>query len=282
MASVSLQPRDLLLLQGMFECRVMTLAHIAAIFFEDRGEAAKKRVRKLKVAGYIAERPRRAYDPSVLFLTRKAFELLRNEGFAGKYPQLSIASLEKRARVSDLTIRHELDVLSVKAAFHKAVRQTEHLSIAEFGTWPILYEFPAEHPKSGAGTIIKPDGFVRIHEREADAALSEHTFFLEVDRSTETQETLVAKASCYVDFYRRGGFAVRNGADREQFREFPFRVLVACKSKERRDNFVTRLASGHQPILTQVAVSIIEDLTAAPLGKVWITPANRIPHSILE
>src|SRR6185503_1843291 len=102
---VSLQARDLSLLQGLFECRVMTLAHIASIYFEDRREAAKKRVQKLKAAGFIGERPRRAYDPCILFLTRKALLLLHNEGFTSKYPPLSRNALERRAHVSDLTIR---------------------------------------------------------------------------------------------------------------------------------------------------------------------------------
>ena len=66
-----LQARDLALLKGLFESRLMTLAHVTAIHFEGAAEAAKKRVQKLKASGYLAERPRRAYDPSILHLTRQ-------------------------------------------------------------------------------------------------------------------------------------------------------------------------------------------------------------------
>jgi hypothetical protein len=43
-AEVELQERDLAILQGLFESRLMTLTHITHLFFNGRGEAAKKRI----------------------------------------------------------------------------------------------------------------------------------------------------------------------------------------------------------------------------------------------
>ena len=77
--------------------------------------------------------------------------------------------------------------------------------------------------------LVKPDGFIRIHEAEADDGLSEHTFFLELDRSTETLDTLVSRALCYLDYYKSGNFAVRNGGKPTAFREYPFRVLMVLR-----------------------------------------------------
>jgi len=48
---VQLQPRDFELLRGLFESRVMTLAHVSALYFDGKREMAKKRVQKLKAAG---------------------------------------------------------------------------------------------------------------------------------------------------------------------------------------------------------------------------------------
>jgi hypothetical protein len=70
--SLQLQERDLALLRGLFECRVMTKEHATALYFDGKGEAAKKRLQKIKAAGLITERPRRAFEPSVLSLTVKA------------------------------------------------------------------------------------------------------------------------------------------------------------------------------------------------------------------
>jgi len=130
------QPRDLSLLRDLFESRVMTSAHAATLHFDGSRDAAKKRLQKLKAAGYISERARRSTEPAVLFLTSKAFSHLRTEGVLAQYPVFSARALEKRAHVSEITLRHELEVMDVKAGFHQAVRKTQNISVAEFTTWP--------------------------------------------------------------------------------------------------------------------------------------------------
>jgi hypothetical protein len=272
-APVNLQERDLALFRSLFESRVMTAAHAAVLHFAGKREATKKRLQRLKAAGFITERRRKAYEASVLFLTRKAFKLLREQGVLADYPRLALPTLEKRARVSDLTIRHELEVMDVKAAFHAAITKTKRFTVAEFSTWPLLYEFQATRGGyGGAEVTVKPDGFIRIHEQEKDGGLSEHTFFLEVDRSTETQDTLISRAGCYLDYYKSGGFAVRNGAPRSAFKEYPFRVLMVFKTEERRNNTAERLLLHNPPILTQVCLSTQEEVQADPLGSIWMTP----------
>jgi len=63
LGGIDLQGRDLALLRGLFECRVMTPGHAAKLYFDGKPEATKKRLQKLKAAGLIGERPRRAFDP---------------------------------------------------------------------------------------------------------------------------------------------------------------------------------------------------------------------------
>ncbi len=267
------QPRDLALLRILFESRLLTLEHAATLCFEGRGEAAKKRVQKLKAAGVIGERPRHAFAPSVLHLTRKAFTLLSQNGILAEYPPLPVTALEKRAQVSDLTLRHELEVMDAKTAVVPAIARTNGFSIAEFSTWPALYQFRAQRPDTRAEVTVKPDGFIRIREQD-DGGVFEHTFFLEVDRSTETQDTLALKAACYLDYYKSGGLAVRNGQPRSAFREFPFRVLMVFKTPERRNNAAERLLVNHPPIFTQVWLTTMKELLADPLGAIWIRPAD--------
>lgn len=270
-----LQRRDRAVLLGLFESRIMTAAHMAALHFAGSKEAAKKRLQKLKTAGLISERKRRVNEPSVLFLTRKGFALLSSENLLAEFPRLSATAFEKRANVSPLTIRHELEVMNVKAAFYSALQNSETFSIAEFSTWPKLHEFKALRPGyEAAEVLVKPDGFIRIHEKEKDGGFSEHTFFLEVDRSTETQTTLVNRVGCYLDYYKSGGFAVANGASRSAYKEYPFRVLVVLKSAERRDNTAERLLHNNPPIRTLAYLSTFPEATADPVGKIWIRPAD--------
>jgi hypothetical protein len=273
--ALQLQDRDLALLRGLFECRVMTTDHATALYFDGNYETAKKRLQKIKAAGLISERPRQRFEPSILFLTRKGLESLQIKGVLNQYPVFDLPVLERRARVSDLTIRHELEVMDVKTAFHAAIKTEASFTIAEFSTWPLLNEFKAYLPAgNGAEVLMKPDGFIRIHETDPSGGKFEHAFFLELDRSSEVQETLVAKASCYHDYYRRGGFAVRNGASRSDFKKFPFRVLMVFKNAERRNNTAERLLQTNPPILSLVWLATIEEVSTNPLGEIWIQPVD--------
>jgi hypothetical protein len=223
----------------------------------------------------IGERKRRVNEPAILFLTRKAFKALQAHGSLSSYPSLSAGSFERRAHVSELTLRHELEVLDVKAAVHSAIGQTSHFTLAEFTTWPLLCQFQAFRPGyGGTKVVVKPDGFIRIHERERDDSLSEHAFFLELDRSTETLETLTSRAGCYVDYYKSGGFAKRNGADPSAYSQYPFRVLMVFKSAERRNNTAEKLLLMNPPIFTQVYLSTYGEATSKPLEAVWIRPID--------
>ena len=272
--SVILQERDINLLRGLFECRVMTAGHIATLFFDGKREYTKKRLQKLKAAGFIGERKRNANEASVLFLTRKAFALLTSEGHLSAYPSLGKNSFEARANVSELTLRHELEIMDVKTAFHCALAKSAKFSISEFSTWPLLYQFERTRLGHGAEVLVKPDGFIRIHESEEGTKGFAHDCFLEVDRSSEVQDALVSKAEGYLDFYKSGGFAVRNGAARDQFKDFPFRVLMVLKSAERRNNAAERLAQNNPPILTLVWLTTLAEVTSDPLGAIWIQPKD--------
>jgi len=50
---------------------------------------------KLKAAGFV-QNGTTAYDRSILFLTRKGFQVLSDEGQLTQFPQLSWKALEKR------------------------------------------------------------------------------------------------------------------------------------------------------------------------------------------
>jgi hypothetical protein len=271
---LQLQDRDYTLLLGLFECRVMTTDHIATLYFDGKREYTKKRLQKLKAAGLIGERRRNANEPSILFLTRKAFILLTSRGELSGYPSLGKNSFEARANVSDLTLRHELEIMDVRAAFHAALLNSEKFSILEFSTWPLLHQFEMSHPGHGADVLVKPDGFIRIHEKEEGARGFAFDCFLEVDRSSEKQNVLIAKTGCYLEYYKSGGFAVRNGSTRDKFKEFPFRVLLVLKSAERRNNTAERLVHNNPPVLTQTWLTTFAEVTADPLGAIWIQPKD--------
>jgi len=162
-SSVDIQPRDLALIRDLFESRIMTIRHVAALHFDGSKEAAKKRLQKLKAAGFITDRPRKPNESAILFLTRKALGVLRDNGVLADYPQFSVSALDKRAQVSALTIHHELEVMDVKAAFCTAVRG---IPIAFRATGLTEDELPTPWtPLSFSSLNFRPSG-LRTHHRE--------------------------------------------------------------------------------------------------------------------
>jgi hypothetical protein len=256
---VILQDRDIALLRGLYESRIMTRQHIAVLFFDGKTDAAKKRIQKLIRSKFMTERPRKPYESAILYLAKAGYDALDKAGVLSEYPAQSWKSFRKRVLVSDRTINHELAVMDVKAGLTEAIREQSHLQLVEFSTWPKLYEFRARKPVTSKGItrqqeiLMKPDGFLRIHEQD-DEGLAEHVFFLEVDQGTETLRQLVSKAIGYRDYYRRGGFAERCGYDPKNPAACPFRVLVVVQSEARRQNLIRCLLDLRPPINAQIVV----------------------------
>ncbi len=247
----------------------MTLRHITAIYFNGHAEAAKKRVQRLKAAGYLNQRSRRVNEPAIYHISKKAFEVLRQQQTLDGYPQLSWPAHEKRFRISHLTLRHELEVMDVKAAFVTAATKTPRIEIAEFSTWPAMYQFKSRRLSSdGFGReniLVKPDGYIRIkYVREGNPM--EHRLFLEVDRSTETLVTLLRRIICYHDYYRSGGLAKRYGFPHSQYKRVPFRVLAVFRTTDRLRNVEEQLLLLRPPMRNFVWLATFDAIVRDPMA----------------
>jgi len=268
---IKLQPRDFALLRGLFESRVMTLPHISALYFEAKREMAKKRVQKLKADGVIRERPRRRIsDPSVLHLTWKGYVSLRNEGHVDDDSRLSPKTFTRRMRVSPLTLAHEIAIGDVMAACTVALRGNDRFELLEFSVWPRRYSFSVD--RDYRRVPVQPDGYIRLLEKNGEDA-PEYHFFLELDKGTETIERLAEKCVNYREYDRSGGYAEFCGGKREDRKSRPFRVLVVCKSEQRRNNLAERLLQYHPPFSTMILITTLSESVGDPLGKIWMTPA---------
>lgn len=266
---ISLQLRDIEILKLLLESRVMTIKHASVLHFHGRIEATKKRILRLRRAGLISVRPRRPFEPTVLFLSRKGLQILDSFGHLPEIPEFSLESFVRRSAVRDRTLRHELEVMDVKAAFLQASLDCKGLSIQEFGTWPSRYRFHVKLRGRPKGLWIKPDGYIRTSAafRPGDTKLDH--FFLELDRSTESLSTLVAKCSGYV--------ARRNTPRPDE--NFPFRVLLILKSRIRERNLSVKLASLAPPIRTLVWMTTFEQVSSDPLGAIWTCPVDPPSHT---
>jgi len=276
---IVLQPRDLEVLRGLYESRIMTRQHIADMYFDCKAESAKKRIQKLIGAGLIVEQPSKPNDPKPICLAKAGYELLAEHGVLNDFPDQGWRSFQKRVQVSDATLRHELEVLSIKAAFVRSMRDYHGLQLAEFSTWPKLYEFRAKRPVVRDGytyqreMLMKPDGFIRIHQDTAHGT-AEHCFFLELDRGTETLNTVASKILGYRSYFQTGGFAKRMGCDPNAPADCPFRVLVVASSDARIKNIAEVLLNQSPPIQTLAWLANFDSVIEDPLSSCWTRPMD--------
>lgn len=272
--AIELQQRDLDFLVGLYESRIMTIPHADALYYQGGTTGCRKRIAKLKAEGFVKEKPRKAPEPSVLFLSSKGFKEVLKRGLLDEFPQTNLESFQKRIEIAQTTIKHELAVMDAKASFRAAVGHFEHLRLIEFCTWPKLFRFRARKSREwGArATQVDPDGFIRIRE-EAQHGTAEYYFFLEVDRSTETQaKTLVGKALAYQDYFQANGLANRFPAEGD--RKVPFRVLLSFKNEERRNNTAEAYWRSDPQILRQAWLTTHDELNEDPLGAIWVRPID--------
>ncbi len=251
--------RDYAVLCGLFESRLMSRAHLAAIYFAGHARMTKKRLQKLESGGLVGHRPRRPGEPKLHFLTKAGYDLLEHAGHLAGYPRFGYDRFRKRVDVSPLTLAHELAVMDVKAAFQAAAREHTGIHVSTFTTWPILIRFRVPATVSGR-PWLSPDGFIRLEKKPT----SEQRFYLEVDRGTEALSVVEQKAAAYLIHSQSGGTR----------RPLPFRVLWVFRSTERRDHAAVTFLASRPPILTQAWLTTMNELIADPLGRIWVRPSD--------
>jgi hypothetical protein len=268
--NVELQDRDVSLLLDLVESRVLTLDQVRVMFFPDAKDFATKRVRRLKAAGLLVERPRRIGEPSILHLTWKGYIALRKGNHVDEDSQLSPKAFTRRMGVSDQTLAHELMIGDVRTAFITALRASTGFEKLEFDVWPRRYEFVVN--RGHGNKPVKPDARIQLFEKgESDDPFN---FFVEVDTGSENLERiLVEKCLNYREYFRSGGFAVFRGGKREQFKDFPFQVLIVVKSEKRRNNLAEVLLQTTPPFSAMILITTLGECVSNPLGDIWMTPA---------
>ena len=268
----AIQDRDIRLFETLLECRVMTRRHIALIHFDGRMEAAKKRLHALATSNYLSGKRRRPNEAAVYSLSKKGFDALRAHVGTQPHRATRWSGAERRLHVSPLTLQHELDVVSVRAAMTGAIRTRCEDAIQEFCTRPSMIAFKVNVPWEPAVTV-KPDGFAHVRMRRHNGTIVDDFFFLEVDRSTESQTILFRRLAAYGEFYRRGGFARRRGGLPQDYKRYPFRVLVTCRSPERMCSLATQLANRSRTG-TQIWLTTFAECVTNPLRQIWVTPSD--------
>jgi hypothetical protein len=281
---IRIEPRDVEILSGLFECRIMQRRpHITEVYFGGKDEAAKKRVTALRRCRYIVEHDPERYknEKAIYRLAPRGFEALKERGALDRFnavcgKDFAWRSLEDRHQVSQFTLEHELGVMDLKAALYRAARFPANPRIAEFWSWPQLLSFSAP-AQDGSAQTVRPDAFLRLVRESENRELS-RMHYIEFDRGSENHDRLVQKVEGYRRYNRSKAFArFLTGAEDG---EFTFRVLIVFQrtttqhAEERLFNCAHALSKMNPPVRSSAWLTTYEEFVADPFARIWICPED--------
>ena len=255
---IVLQARDEEIIKAVYEYGVLTGEQIERLFGFGCATRRNVRLRSLFDHRFLE----RKFLPT-LQGSAKALYVLGPLGVPVVSSRLGVDPQEvklrmKRAReIKEMFLRHRLQVNEFRIAFSLAAARTPG---ARFDRWHA-------EPEISETTII-PDAYCEYAWDE-----KRWSFFLELDRSTESHRRFKAK----VDAYLKYGFS---GKYQREFGLKFFRVLVVTESDARRAN-LKKLVEGITDKMFWVAV--ISDLTPNSMfNTVWQRPGKESLFTLME
>jgi len=272
---LELTERDLSMLGYIREYRFLNTAQIAALVGGSYHNVSE-RLSRLFHHGYLDrpahQRDLRAdgYRVMIYAIAPKGAAALARE--AGEVPTISRHMSEDNRTARRFYLAHTLMISQFRVCLELAVRARPDLELA---LWKVPQRPLARVPIGRERVAVIPDAHFILKNAEGAYA----HFFLEADRGTMSQKRFLAKLQSY--------WQLRS---RVYVNDIPsaFRVLTIAESERRIENLIAtavdadprRKGSGMFCFATETNYSL-EDPDAL-FRAIWRTPADPLPHSILN
>jgi len=191
-----LQDRDIELLHYVFQLRIATIDHLAAL--SGRSERALwGRLLKLKVRGYI-DSVARFMQKHVYAVGSAGVPVLIEQGYVPR----DLA--EKRLRhheLKELGIRHSLFVADIHTRL-LLVTKNGPITLPHWQEGSVLWDSVMAH-EDGPAIPIRPDAYLILKHSGRPEGKNTFHFFLEADRSTMSHQRMAAKIAGYVAYHEQ-------------------------------------------------------------------------------
>lgn len=252
---VLLQPRDLRVFAELRACRFLSLPQLAQLCFAGNIETARKRMQKLRDAGYV-ECQRLLYEvPACVWLTPKANPSLGRAGLRrGRSHRPNLSSLRHELVIRDLRMRLLLDAPRVGMEVETVAIQAVDISF------------------NIRGRRHQPDAFIALGSK------SMKHYFLEVDLGTESIPVFIKKIGQYEHMFKSGLFASKFEAPPDRYRDYPFQVLAVFDSSLRQERVLSALRE--RGVRHFVLAAPLQEACNNPFGEIWTSPAAASKVSI--
>ncbi len=273
----ALQPRDLDIIRIVADHRVISSDDLQ-LLIGGSDQGILRRLQKLFHHGYL-DRPRSQRHfgnaPMVYALGQRGADVIARE--TGKKPVADWAEKNRQLRT------HYLEHALVLSRFQTALR---HASAAQ-GTVALERWCPdgfvreavvIEHRDRRERIPIAPDAFFILNILNGPNPGRVHCF-LEADRGTMTVARFVTKLRGYFAYWR-------SGQAEQRLRMKNFLVVTVTRSAERAEHLLAGARSvsdrGLRMFLFGAETVYLPTTSRAVLNEIWRTPADDVPHSLLE
>jgi hypothetical protein len=194
-----LQDSDIELLRCVYELRIATIDHLAAL----SGRSVRAlwgRLHKLKERRYLAT-VARFMQKQVYAIGSEAKPVLVERGYAPSDFE------ERRLRHNELTeigIRHSLFIADIHTRVMLLTRSGS-IALARWQEGSILWDSVV--PRRDEPAIpIRPDAYFILKHVDRPEGKNKFYIFLEADRSTMSHERMATKIAGYVAYYEQSGY----------------------------------------------------------------------------
>lgn len=266
---LSLQPRDILIVQAVYECRFLSRAQIQRLFNFHCVTRANIRLRKLFDHGYLSRRflpTVKGSGVAVYCLGSKGIPLIAEHLDFDE--QLVKSKRRDALEVKDFFLTHDLLVNDVRIATVLACRNNPELQFVQWIDQRECGLAVGTRATQNQGRVFSPDGYCQYRYQG-----KLYAFFLELDRSTMSSKRFLTKVQNYLEFGLSGSY-------REQFGLNFFRVFVVTLTRERLFNLkaaVERITS--KMFWFAIAPEVLPDRL---FGRVWHRAGQSSLFSPLE
>ncbi len=205
---------------------------------------------------------------AILRLSPKGATFLQGEKKIPLQPSIPVL---QRTQLSETIRIHEINIRDIRAAFIGNIRTEPALILQEFQMLRPMTAFSVFCVDHWKMETVRPDAFMVV--KESRGSSRDQGFFLEIDRSTESQSHLLHLAKLYMEYFRTGGFARKRGKTPLDRSDCPVRVLIIFDSRKRMANAARKFLKGTR-VKTLIWLAAKEDVMRDPLGAIWNCPED--------
>ena len=231
-----LQDHDIELLYFVYELRIATIDHLAAL----SGRSVRAlwgRLLKLKERRYLAS-VARFMQKHVYAIGSAARPVLVEHGYA---PRDFAARRLRHHELTEIGIRHSLFVAEIHARMMLLTRSGP-ITLTHWQEGSTLWDTVIPR-RDDAAIPIRPDAYFVLEHAERSGRKNKFHIFLEADRSTMSHERMAAKIAGYVAYYEQRAYR----------RKYPgmraFIVATVTQTRERTEE----LRKGLHPLIPHAA-----------------------------